>query len=287
MYGVSNSFLKLRKLHLIKHSRFINNEDVKNHLRVIVLGNKLKVQIFGNQSALGKKIRMDNVVFTIIGVIKKARETTYSWYDDSMMIPYSTYITLWGNRDITYFSVLPKANIDSKQAEDSMRVYFAHKYHFDPNDKVALKVFSTTKFFQFFKWFFIGIQLFLGICGALTLGVGSLGVANIMFLIVTERTKEIGLRMAVGASDWQILMQILLEALIIVGLGGLIGFLIAYITVEALLYVPLPNWLGTPVMSFSSIVITILMLGIFGIVSGYFPAKRASKMDPVEALGFR
>ena len=85
------------------------------------------------------------------------------------------------------------------------------------------------KIFQFFKWFFFGIQIFLGICGALTLGVGSLGVANIMFLIVNERTKEIGLRMAVGARSWHIMLQVLFESLIIVGLGGLFGFAVAYL----------------------------------------------------------
>ena len=84
-----------------------------------------------------------------------------------------------------------------------------------------------TKIYKFLQWFFIGVQLFLGICGALTLAIGCLGVANIMFLIVTERTREIGVKMAVGASTWHIILQIMLEALIIVGLGGAIGFFIA------------------------------------------------------------
>ena len=166
-----------------------------------------------------------------------------------------------------------------------MRTYLGYLYHFSPDDTNALMFYDTLKIFNFFNWFFVGIQLFLGLCGSLTLAVGGLGVANIMFLIVTERTKEIGLRMAVGARDSHILIQILCEALILVVLGGLFGITLSYLTVFILQFITLPAWIGKPTISLSIAFITIAVLAMIGVLAGYFPAKRASRMDPVDALG--
>ncbi|MCK4608233.1 MAG: ABC transporter permease, partial [Gammaproteobacteria bacterium] len=223
VYGISASFAYLQKINVKQGGRFLNKLDVDNKAFVVVLGDKVKQQLFGDRPAVGKQITVNKIKFTVVGVIRKDNLNVYNYYKNKVLIPYSTFINLFGDQTPMYFIVLPYPNANSAQVAQSMRAFLGHKYHFDKDDKVALNVFDTTAIFQFMRWFFIALQLFLGICGALTLGVGSLGVANIMFLIVTERTHEIGIRKAIGAKDWQVLWQIILEALVIVGLGGLIG----------------------------------------------------------------
>ena len=137
---------------------------------------------------------------------------------------------------------------------------------------------------EFFSAFFRGVQLFLGFCGAMTLGVGGVGVANIMFLVISERTREIGLRMALGAKSHHILAQILLEAFVIVMLGALIGFSVSWLIVTSLQIIPLPEWIGMPQISMSVVYMTMLVLSLVGLLAGFFPAKRASLLDPVVAL---
>jgi len=287
IYGASVNLSKLVKLDLTENSRFLNKLDIENANRVAVLGYKIKDRLFGNKPALGKKITIKNVQFTIIGLLEKPNMHHRDSHNNDVIIPYTTYINLFSDVNSDFFVALPNPSVNPDQVQQSLREYFAHQYHFDKSDKTALRIFDTTKIFQFFKWFFFGIQLFLGLCGALTLAVGSLGVANIMFLIVSERTREIGLRMSIGAKDWQILLQIMLEATIIVGLGGAIGFLISVFTVKILSMITLPSWLGTPEISVISVIVTIGILSLLGIFSGLFPARKAAHMDPVEAIGLK
>jgi putative ABC transport system permease protein len=139
---------------------------------------------------------------------------------------------------------------------------------------------------RFTDWFFWGLQAFLGLAGALTLGAGGIGVANVMFLIIRERTREIGVRMAVGAQEWHIMGQVMLEALLIVSLGGLAGFAFSSLVIWILQVAPLPEWLGRPELSLLTSLPTLGVLSLVGLLAGYFPARRAARMDPVRALGF-
>jgi putative ABC transport system permease protein len=215
----------------------------------------------------------------VIGVLSKSE----GWRED-VYISYKSYEALYDNKYVGVFFVFPKPDTDPLQFEQSLRSYFAHKYHFDKNDKGALQLWGSTKMFQFIRWFFVGLQLFLGACGMMILAVGSIGVANIMFLIVTERTYEIGLHKAVGATDRQILLQLLFEALIIIGIGGCLGIGIALGAITILQQVTLPDWIGVPVISWTTVGITIFALGLIGLIAGYFPARRAARMDPIDAL---
>lgn len=287
LYGVGEDFNHIRKIYLLPGGRFISPLDLKNNGRVAILGYKLKQKLFKNKNAEGEKIAIKNIPFLIIGVMESAEKQPHNYYDNGVIISERSYLTLFGNPAVNFILLKPLAKADPDQVEKEVRVFFSHKLHVDPTDEDAIRMFNTSKMFQFFYWFFLGIKLFLGICGALTLGVGSLGVANIMFLIVTERTHEIGIRMAIGASRRNILLQILLEALLIVSLGGALGFVFSEIMLEIIKAISLPEWMGTPALSSQVAIVTVFILACFGILSGYFPARRASRLDPVEALGFR
>ena len=139
---------------------------------------------------------------------------------------------------------------------------------------------------SFTDWFFWGLKALFGLGGALTLGAGGIGVANIMFLIVRERTREIGVRMAVGARDGHIMGQVLLEALMIVGIGGLLGFSFSALVIFLIQVAPMPDWLGKPELSMSVNLVTVGILSLVGLTAGIFPARRASQLDPVRALEF-
>lgn len=284
IYGVSADFINLRKLSLEKNSRFFSQQECNKSSRVAIIGNKLKDNIFGTNSALGKNIVIDDIQYTIIGTVEKPGRNTDNRYDDAVIIPYKTFVTNWGDVNLKFFIVVAKSNIDPYLMQVSLIKYLSFKYRFDITDKTAVQIYSSYKISQFISWFLIGIKIFLGICGTLTLGVGSLGTANIMFLIVTERTREIGLRKALGARNWHILLQILLETLIIIVLGGAIGFLISILITSILQVISLPDWLGVPSISGTVVFTVILILGTLGLLSGYFPARRAAKMDPVVAL---
>ena len=285
--GVSPDFQLLRKINLMPKGRFINLIDVQTQARVIILGYKSKQELFGDEvDAIGKQVAINRVLFTVIGVIEPPYKNAYNFHNKGCLIPYTTAMSLWGNQDVNFFVLFPDPALDSVTVKRDIQFYFSKKLHFDPSDDNALSIFDTTKFFKFFRYFFLAIRLFFGFCGCMTLGVGVLSVTNMMFLIVNERTSEIGIRMAVGAKTYHIMRQIMLETFVIVMLGGAIGFLFALSVLGGLSFLPLPAWLGTPTLSLSSAFAAAFILALFGLLSGYFPAKRAARMDPVQAIGY-
>jgi putative ABC transport system permease protein len=164
--------------------------------------------------------------------------------------------------------------------------YLGRKYRFDPTDEGSLFIWDTVEMDRFTNWFFWGLKALFGLGGVLTLGAGGIGVANIMFLIVRERTREIGVRLAVGARDGQILGQVLLEAFLIVGLGGFLGLTFSGLVILLVQVLPMPDWLGKPELSPTVGLLTFVVLALVGLAAGIFPARRAARLDPVRALEF-
>ncbi len=284
--GVSADYATLKKIQLKTGGRFIDKLDIQHNRAVIFIGSELAQTLFPNNSnPIGKKVAIKGIPFTVIGLLKDLPNTG-DWYNNTAIIPYTTFVSLFGNQDIWQFIVLAKNVKQSDALKHEVINYFSALYQFDPHDKAAINVFSMAQIYEFFNWFFRAIEIFLGFCGAMTLGVGGLCIANLMFLIVTERTNEIGLRMAIGATTQDIMRQIILETLIIVAVGGLIGATIALTTIISLQYIHLPNWLGTPTLSPIVCLATLLILAITALTAGYFPARRAANMQPVTALGF-
>jgi putative ABC transport system permease protein len=180
--------------------------------------------------------------------------------------------------------------IDGMEAagfRQSIVYFFAKQLHFDPLDKEAINLPDLSEGAAMINGIFRGIQIFLAASGAMTMAVGALGVANIMFLSVTERTREIGVRLAIGATPKTILGQFLVEGFALVAAGTSLGLLVAFTAVSLLANVTLPDWIGSPVITPASIGWSLLVTLILALLASYFPARRASRLTPVIALSAR
>ena len=224
--GVTPGYGQMRNMIPEPGGRFLNDRDIQARRRVAFIGNKVKNKLFDQTDAIGQSILLDGRPFTVIGTLKEKTQTSdYGGRDaDKAIVPYTTYAAMWGDENVDNIVVRPEPANDSEPMKKAVYTYLSKKYRFDPTDEGALNIWDTVEMDRFTDWFFWGLQALLGLGGALTLCAGGIGVANVMFLIVRERTGEIGLRMAVGARDWHILLQVMLEAGLMVALGGLGGF---------------------------------------------------------------
>ena len=284
--GVSPDFGWMRNLIPDTGGRFINPTDMEEQRRVVFLGDKLAKNVFGSEPAVGKTVMMWGSPFLVVGVlITKQQDSSYSGRDnDKATIPGTTFRALTGDKYVDNVIYRPDATIGSKKVNENVLASLGKKKKFDPKDKEALAVWDTTEQFQFFDTFMLAFNLFLGIVGSLTLVVGGIGVSNIMNVVVEERTKEIGIKMALGARQGFILKQFLLETLFITAVGGAIGLGISLAICEVFPKAGFTEYVGIPVVSLPVAAITTAVLGTIGLLAGWFPARAASRLDPVVAM---
>jgi len=285
MSANSPIFAMMRSIIPAAGGRYVNDLDLDRRRRVVFLGDKLKNDLFGKDEAVGKTVMIDSVPFLVIGVMQeKAQDSSYGGQDkDKAFIPETTYRGLFGERYVDNF--IFQARDAAMVPEVTRKVYevLARRHKFDPSDKEALGMWDTTEGEKFFRVFFGTFRAFLGIVGSFTLIVGGIGVSNIMYVVVEERTREIGIKLAVGARPRFIQGQFLTETLTLTAVGGLLGFLIT-IFVMAVFPKSLDEYVGTPEASPLVIITTAVLLGAIGLLAGWFPARRASLLDPVVAL---
>jgi putative ABC transport system permease protein len=283
--ATSPVFAVMRNIIPAEGGRYINAVDVDRRRRVVFLGDKLKQDLFPNEDAVGKTVMIDNTPFLVIGVMQeKAQDSSYGGRDkDKAFVPESTYRGLFTQRYVDNFIFQAKDPADVPAVTARVYEVLGRRHKFDPKDKEAIGMWDTTEGDKFFRVFFGVFRAFLAVIGSFTLIVGGIGVSNIMYVVVEERTREIGVKLAVGAKPRFILGQFLVETLTLTGLGGLLGFLIT-LAVIAVFPAQLDEYVGTPEASPVTIATTAALLGVIGLVAGYFPARRASLLDPVVAL---
>ena len=288
MVGIYPIFGELRNIFAEIGGRFINHIDLEDKKRVAFIGNKLKEDLFGTDEAVGKYIFIDNVPFLVVGVMKKkSQDSSYSGRDENKaFIPATTFAAMYGYKYVN--NIIFKSR-DARGVEFvKKQVYkvLGKKFKFDPEDKEALSMWDTSEMEKFLTYFFLAFRAFLAIIGTFTLIVGGIGVSNIMNVVVEERTKEIGIKMSLGAKKRHILSQFIFETLMITFTGGVIGFMFAFMVVKVFPYFKLEEYMGIPEISFSVALIAVGVLGLVGLISGFFPARRAANLNPVQALKF-
>jgi putative ABC transport system permease protein len=279
-------YASMRNVVAAAGGRYVDDLDINRRRRVVFLGNKLKEDLFGQDEAVGKTVMIDNVPFLVIGVMeKKDQDSSYSGRDqDKAFMPDTTYRGLFSERYVSNF--IFQAKEASLVPVVTRKVYeiLGKRHDFDPKDKEAIGMWDTTEGEKFLGTFFLTFRAFLGIIGSFTLMVGGIGVSNIMYVVVEERTREIGVKLAVGAKPRYIMGQFLIETLTLTAIGGILGFIVTLVVLGIFPLLKLDEYIGRPEASAVVLLTTSSLLGLIGLVAGYFPARRASLLDPVQAL---
>jgi putative ABC transport system permease protein len=274
--------------------RFYNAGDLQLRARVCVLGSESKEKLFSGRFALGEKIRISGIPYEVIGVLKpRPQEGTENSINRVVYIPFSTMSDF---RNTYYIDMiwLDFLGYNYGGVEKSVRNTLGAQHNFRADDKRALFVFSMMEQISQFRIITMALQVLLAFIGTLTLGIGGVGLMNIMLVSVTQRTREIGVEKALGARRFDILLQFLSEALAITFLGGLLGVVLAYIisfSVGTLTFYSALAQHGEAgdirlIISPVSVFVSTAILALVGLVSGIIPAIRASRLDPIEALRY-
>jgi putative ABC transport system permease protein len=283
--GTNVEYAVMRNVIPEEGGRFLNQRDLEQRRRVVFLGDKLASDLFGVDEAIGHKVYIAGVPFTVIGIMKEKLQDS-SYYDsdnDRATMPATTYRSLYGQKYVDDFVFQVAEREDAKPAKDQVIASLARLHRFDPKDTEAVRMWDVTEAFDFLDAFLMGFRLFLGIVGTLTLVVGGIGVSNIMNVVVEERTKEIGVKMAIGARRRYVIGQFMFETLSLTLIGGALGFAVAWAICSAF-PASLGEYVGTPRMSLQVTAMTAAILGLIGTLAGFFPARAAANLNPVEAL---
>ena len=290
--GIIPEYGPMRNIWPEPGGRWLNDLDIEKRRRVVFLGNRLRDFLFGEHAnAIGKYIYINETPFLVIGVMReKTQPSSYNQRDrDRAFIPMTTHKSMFGQRYVGNFVYQIRDPRLSSSVQTRIYAALAKKFKFDPKDKETLGIWDTTEMDKFIFYFSLGFEIFMGIIGVITLIVGGIGLANIMYVVVQERTKEIGIRRSVGAKSRHILGQFLLEAFLVIGIGAFIGLMLAVGLIQLVSALPIQGFkdaVGTPELNLNVAIITIIILGGIGFLAGFFPARKASRLEVVDCLRY-
>ena len=292
MEGVTPEFAILRRMAPQPGGRFINERDVSQKRRVVFIGDSLAVRLFGREPAVGRTVLLDGLPFTVVGVMENKMQMGMNNGPDTerAIIPASTFRTLYGNRYVNHLLVRPRSLAVAPAVKRQLYEVLGRRFQFDPDDERALSFWDFVEELRDVRRMMTGIQVFLGIVGGFTLLVAGIGVANIMYVVAQERTREIGIKLAIGARRRHILGQFLFESVFLCLLGGGFGLGFAALTVALVRQVPKSNmaleFLTNPTLSWPIGLGTVGILTVIGLLAGVLPARRSAALDPAESLRY-
>jgi len=290
--GVNPGFEEMRRMYPASGGRFLNEVDVERQRRVLVLGSDIAKDIIKDMEPIGKNILLDGVPYTVVGIIQKKVQTAMNNGPDTRraIIPYTTFRTSYGNKYVNSIVIQPLDPSKQEAVKTAVYEVMGRKYRFDPKDERALFIWDFIEAEKIAQKVGLGVSIFLFSIGFLTLLIAGVGVANVMYVVVKERTREIGIKMAVGARRSYIMAQFIFESLLLAFTGGAAGILFCYAVVSIVRMIPADEgamqFLGRPVLSWSLVLITVGILSAIGFAAGVFPARKAARVDPVESLRY-
>ncbi len=294
-FGVTGNYPNVDSVRALKldTGRFYNMQDQMQRARVAVIGSEAKEKLFSGRNALGERIRIDGLSFEVVGILSAKMQEGDDDINRAVYVPFTTMSDL---KDTHYLDSIwfNYETPEYKRLEQAARAVLASEHKFNQTDRRAMRIFNLMEQVHQFEVITIGLKILLGFIGTLTLGIGGVGLMNIMLVSVTQRTREIGVEKALGARRGHILLQFLAEALAITFIGGLLGIILAYAVALSVGRLTLYSAIAKNgeagdirlVIAPGILIVATLILTVVGLISGMIPALRASRLDPIEALRY-
>jgi putative ABC transport system permease protein len=296
-YNITGDYPAINKIDPVRilNGRFLNEIDLQNKRKVAVIGNRVRDELFKNgETIIGQYIRINGVYYQVVGVFEPKNKNINIGgdKDKSVFIPFTTMQVSYNLGDeVHYFLVTAKRNKSASVVEEKSMKLLAERNHIAPEDEQAFGHFNLEKEFKKMNGLFLGIRILIWIVGTGTLLAGVIGVSNIMLIIIKERTREIGIQRAIGATPWRIISQVITESVTLTAVAGSFGLVLGVFLLEIINNMLASSAeqsqvLKNPEVDIQVAVTALIILIISGIVAGLIPARKAVSMKPVEALRY-